>query len=57
MQAVRRRHLDAQRLLARDAVNAYLFQLQQITIANKDLKGLWKDSPIFANDMTTVSWN
>lgn len=47
---------DAQRMLTADAVNAYLFQLQQITVAKKGLKGLWKDSPIFANDMTAVSW-
>ena len=47
---------DAQRMLANDSVNAYLFQLQQITVANKGLKGLWKDSPVFANDMTVVSW-
>ena len=47
---------DAQHMLANDAVNVFLFQLQQITVANKGVKGLWKDSPIFANDMTTVSW-
>jgi peptide/nickel transport system substrate-binding protein len=48
---------DAQRLLANDCVNVFLFQLPQITIANKHLKGLWKDSPIFANDMAAVSWD
>ena len=48
---------DAQRLLAADAVNAFLFQLPQITIANRHLKGLWTDSPIFANDMTVVRWD
>ena len=47
---------DAQHMLANDAVNVFLFQLQQITVANKSVKGLWKDSPIFANDMTAVSW-
>jgi peptide/nickel transport system substrate-binding protein len=47
---------DAQRLLAQDAVNAYLFQLPQITIADRRLQGLWKDSPIFANDMASVHW-
>ena len=47
---------DAQHMLADDAVNVFLFQLQQITVADKRLKGLWKDSPIFANDMTVVSW-
>ena len=47
---------DAQRLLTHDAVNAWLFQLGQITIADKKLKGLWKDSPIFANDLSALSW-
>jgi peptide/nickel transport system substrate-binding protein len=47
---------DAQTMLARDCVNVFLFQLPQITISNADLRGLWKDSPIFANDMSSVSW-
>jgi len=47
---------EAQRLLASDAVNVFLFQLQQITVANAKLKGLWKDSPVFANDMSAVYW-
>jgi peptide/nickel transport system substrate-binding protein len=47
---------DAQRMLAADSVNVFLFQLPQITISNADLRGLWKDSPIFANDMSDVSW-
>jgi peptide/nickel transport system substrate-binding protein len=47
---------DAQRMLATDCVNIFLFQLPQITISNADLRGLWKDSPIFANDMSNVSW-
>jgi peptide/nickel transport system substrate-binding protein len=48
---------EAQQMLAADAVNAYLFQLPHITIANRHLKGLWTDSPIFANDMANVSWD
>jgi len=47
---------QAQKKLAEDAVNVFLFQLQQITVANAKLKGLWKDSPIFANDMSAVYW-
>jgi peptide/nickel transport system substrate-binding protein len=47
---------DAQRKLADDCVNAFLFQLQQITIADSKLQGLWKDSPIFANDLSAMSW-
>jgi peptide/nickel transport system substrate-binding protein len=47
---------QAQKKLAEDAVNVFLFQLQQITVANAKLQGLWKDSPIFANDMSAVYW-
>ncbi len=47
---------QAQRKLADDCVNAFLFQLQQITIADAKLQGLWKDSPIFANDLSAMSW-
>ncbi len=36
---------DAQKLLADDAVHAFLYQPQWITVANKNLKGLWKDMP------------
>jgi peptide/nickel transport system substrate-binding protein len=47
---------DAQRMLANDAVHAYLYQPQWITVANKNLKGLWKDMPIFVNDISALSW-
>ena len=47
---------DAQRMLATDSVNAFLFQLPQVAVANKRLKGIWSNSPVFANDMSTVSW-
>ena len=47
---------DAQRMLATDSVNAYLFQLPQVAVSNKRLKGLWSNSPVFANDMSAVSW-
>ena len=47
---------DAQRMLANEAVNAYLYQPQWITLANKNLKGLWKDMPIFVNDLSALSW-
>jgi peptide/nickel transport system substrate-binding protein len=48
---------DAQRLLANDAVHAFLYQPQWITVANKNLKGLWKDMPIFVNDVAALSWS
>lgn len=47
---------DAQRLVARDAVAAYLYQPQWITVAKKGLAGLWKDMPIFANDLAVLRW-
>ncbi len=47
---------DAQKMLAQDAVNGFLFQLPQVTIADARLKGLWKDSPVFANDLSALRW-
>ena len=47
---------DLQRQLTTDAVNAYIFNPTQVAVARKGLKGLWASSPIFANDMSTVSW-
>ncbi|MES2786547.1 MAG: ABC transporter substrate-binding protein [Pseudomonadota bacterium] len=47
---------DAQRLLAEDSVHAFLYQPQWVTIANKGVKGLWKDMPIFVNDLAALSW-
>lgn len=48
---------DAQRMLANDAVNGFLFQPQWVTIANKNVKGLWHDMPIFCNDLSAMSWS
>jgi peptide/nickel transport system substrate-binding protein len=48
---------DAQRMLANDAVHAFLYQPQWVTIANKNLRGLWKDMPIFVNDLSALSWS
>lgn len=47
---------EAQRLVAEDAVAAYLYQPTWITVANARLKGLWKDVPLFANDLSALSW-
>ncbi|AVT21309.1 ABC transporter substrate-binding protein [Paracidovorax avenae] len=47
---------DAQRLLAEDCVHAFLYQAQWATVANRNLRGLWKDMPIFANDLSALSW-
>ncbi len=48
---------DAQRLLANDAAHAFLYQPQWITVARKGLRGLWKDMPIFVNDVGALSWS
>ena len=47
---------DAQRLLAKDAVNVFLFQPLWPTVAKKGVRGLWKDMPIFVNDLSALSW-
>jgi len=55
--AERSRYLKmAQRKLAEDAVNGYLFQLAKITVKDKSLNGIWRNSPMFVNDMRGVSW-
>lgn len=48
---------DAQRIIAEDSVHAFLYQPQWVTVANKNIKGLWKDMPIFVNDLSGLSWS
>jgi peptide/nickel transport system substrate-binding protein len=48
---------DAQRMLANDAVHAFLYQPQWITVARKGLRGMWKDMPVFVNDVGALSWS
>ena len=47
---------DAQRMLADDCVNLFLFQLPKLGVWNARLDGLWENSPLQANDVTGVSW-
>jgi peptide/nickel transport system substrate-binding protein len=47
---------NAQRILAEDAVNGFMFQLPKLGVWRKGLKGLWHNSPVQANDVTGVSW-
>ena len=47
---------DAQRMLANDAANGFLYQPQWPTVARKGVRGLWKDMPIFVNDLSALSW-
>lgn len=46
----------AQRAIADDYVNGYLFQLAAITVADARLRGLWQDAPTQATDLTGVYW-
>ena len=47
---------EAQRIIADDAVNGYIFQLPKIGIWRAGLAGLWANSPVQANDVTEVRW-
>ncbi len=47
---------DLQRLIADDSPHAFLYQPQWVTIANRNVKGLWKDMPVFVNDLSGLSW-
>lgn len=47
---------QAQEMIAKDYVNAYLFQLAKTGVANAKLEGLWLNAPTPANDLTEVYW-
>ena len=47
---------SAQRKIAEDYVNGYLFQLAKTGVANANIQGLWENAPTQANDLTGVSW-
>ena len=47
---------EAQRIIARDAVNGFLFQLAKIGVWKKDLVGMWENSPTPQVDLTGVYW-
>lgn len=46
----------AQKILADDAVNGFLFQLGKVGVWNKNLVGLWENSPTPAVDLSAVYW-
>jgi peptide/nickel transport system substrate-binding protein len=58
MDETRRKELlaEAQRIIAEDSVNAFLFQLAKHGVWNAKVRGLWPNSPVQANDLTAVSW-
>ncbi|MEO5670948.1 MAG: ABC transporter substrate-binding protein, partial [Ramlibacter sp.] len=47
---------EAQKILANDAANGFLYQPQFPTIAKKGVKGLWTQMPILCNDLAALSW-
>jgi len=47
---------QAQTILAEDAAAGFLFQLAKHGVWDARLQGLWRNSPIQANDLTKVSW-
>jgi len=46
----------AQKIVADDAVNGFLFQLAKSGVWKKGVKGLWHNAPVQANDLTGVYW-
>ncbi|GHF00185.1 ABC transporter substrate-binding protein [Aliiroseovarius zhejiangensis] len=48
---------QAQKIIAEDYVNGYLFQLAKTGVANAKINGLWENAPTQANDLTGVSWS
>ena len=47
---------ERQRLVADEAVHGYLYQPQWVTVADKRVRGLWNNMPIFVNDLSAMSW-
>ena len=47
---------QAQKKIADDYVNGYLFQLANTGVVNAKLQGIWENAPTQAADMTAVYW-
>ena len=47
---------EAQKMVAEDAVGAYLYQPQWITVANSKLQGVQQNMPVFVNDLASLRW-
>ncbi len=47
---------QAQKILADDAVNGFLFELPKIGVWDAKVEGMWENSPVQANDLTKVKW-
>lgn len=48
---------QAQKIIADDYVNGYLFQLAALSVAKVGVQGLWVNAPTQATDLTAVSWS
>jgi peptide/nickel transport system substrate-binding protein len=48
---------EAQKIIAGDFVNGYLFQLAALSVAKAGVQGLWANAPTQATDLTAVSWS
>ena len=46
----------AQKMIADDYVNGYLFQRAQLSVVNAKVVGMWENSPTQATDLTSVYW-
>jgi peptide/nickel transport system substrate-binding protein len=46
----------AQRMLAEDAVNAWLYEFPKIAVAKKELAGIWRDAPMAVYELATLRW-
>jgi peptide/nickel transport system substrate-binding protein len=49
--------IEAQTILANDAVNGYLFELPQIGVWNAKLSGMWVNSPIEGLVLRDLAWS
>lgn len=47
---------DAQKMLADDAVNVFLYVLPKITVTKAGLKGVWADWPLPATPLVDMHW-
>ena len=48
--------IEAQTILANDAVNGYLFELAQTGVWNSKLEGMWQNSPIEGLVLRDIRW-
>ncbi len=47
---------EAQRMVARDAVNGFLFILPKLTVTKAELEGMWTDWPLPLTPLAEVHW-